>query len=114
MGIISMLKDTVFAGLFREKKVAFKANCLKCNAVVTADMERCPKCGTHLSSMFQLECPQCKEHNAVTDTKCKKCGYGFVHPEEPSGGGREYVCPICGYRANYYMLSCPSCGTRFA
>lgn len=114
MGIVSLLKETLLGGFFHEKKVSIEAKCPKCGAKVNTTMERCPSCGTHISSMFRLECPECHESNEVSATACKKCGKRFV-PEGGEGGGREtiYTCPRCGYRANFMMLSCPSCGVKF-
>jgi DNA-directed RNA polymerase subunit RPC12/RpoP len=89
-----------------------KAKCPKCSADITLGMERCPKCGTHVSSMFRIECPKCKTANELDATKCSKCGYGLV--ESPSQQSKpSYRCPRCGYVADYYMLSCPACGVRF-
>ena len=89
-----------------------KAKCPKCKADVTLDMERCQKCGTHIESMFRIECPKCKEQNEINAQKCKKCGYSFTATSSESSRS-QYRCPICGYVADYYMLSCPSCGIKF-
>jgi len=89
-----------------------KAKCPKCGADLTLGMERCPKCGTHVESMFRIECPKCKTANELKAEKCVKCGYELVQQRVPSGR-QQYRCPICGYLADYYMLSCPSCGVKF-
>lgn len=114
MGLISAIKETLFAGMFREKKVNIKAKCPKCKADVNTTMERCPSCGTHISSMFRIECPQCHTANEVNATACAKCGMEFVQKEGEERREQVYTCPLCGYRANYYMLSCPSCGVKFS
>jgi len=104
--------DLVSSALKPKPLANRKAKCPKCSADVTLGMERCPQCGTHIESMFRLECPKCKAANPLTAGKCEKCGYDLGGTKEPSGGVT-YRCPICGYVADYYMLSCPSCGTKF-
>ncbi|MCX6772567.1 MAG: zinc ribbon domain-containing protein, partial [Candidatus Micrarchaeota archaeon] len=47
-----------------------KAKCPKCKADLTLGMERCPSCGTHVESMFRIECPKCKTANDLKATKC--------------------------------------------
>jgi len=89
-----------------------KAKCPKCKADLTLGMERCPSCGTHVESMFRIECPKCKTANDLKAERCTKCGYELVQQKVPSGR-QQYRCPICGYLADYYMLSCPSCGVKF-
>jgi len=109
MGLAELL-----SGIFRAKPHADrKAKCPKCGADVKLGMERCPSCGTHIDSMFKIQCPKCNEANDLSAVKCKKCGYGLVGQSAPSGGKEQYRCPICGYVADYYMLSCPACGVRF-
>ncbi len=89
-----------------------KAKCPKCNADVVLGMERCPSCGTHIDSMFRIECPKCKTANDLKAEKCSKCGYALAEQRAP-GGKEQYRCPMCGYVADYYMMSCPSCGVKF-
>jgi DNA-directed RNA polymerase subunit RPC12/RpoP len=62
--------------------------------------------------MFRIECPKCKAANDLKAEKCVKCGYQLVAAQEPQRQP-QYRCPICGYVADYYMLSCPSCGVKF-
>ncbi|VVC00755.1 Double zinc ribbon [uncultured archaeon] len=88
------------------------AKCPKCGAQLMLGMERCPKCGTHVESMFRIECPKCKTANELKAEKCSKCGYSFVQASS-SSGKVQYRCPLCGYVADYYMLSCPACGVKF-
>ncbi len=112
MGLLELVKGAVKGRL--KPKLAAKGDlqCPKCKTKVTLEMERCPGCGTRISSMFRIECPKCKEPNPLTASACSKCGASFVAQQSPPQ--REtYVCPICGYRADYFMLSCPSCGVKF-
>jgi len=89
-----------------------KAKCPKCKADVVLGMERCPSCGTHIDSMFRIECPKCKTANDLSAQKCTKCGYELAEQAAPPGK-EQYRCPMCGYVADYYMMSCPSCGVKF-
>ncbi len=90
-----------------------KTKCPSCGAEVTLDMERCQKCGVHIRSMFKKTCPKCKDLNDINAEKCLNCKYDFA-AELARTKKTIYVCPICGYNADYYMLRCPSCNTRFA
>ncbi|MCX8198326.1 MAG: zinc ribbon domain-containing protein [Candidatus Micrarchaeota archaeon] len=110
MGLLELL-----SGIFKAKPHShLRAKCPKCKADVNLGMERCPKCGTHIESMFRIECPRCKTPNEISAAKCSGCGLGLVGQQVPSGSGRQqYRCPLCGYVADYYMMSCPSCGVRF-
>jgi len=60
--------------------------CPKCKIPVTLNMERCPGCGTHISSMFRIECPSCKENNPINAAACSKCGKSFL-----SGGPGKHI-----------------------
>ncbi len=112
MGLLSMLRETL---LKKGQRPAIAAKCPKCKAEVNTSMERCPQCGTHVASMFRLECPHCKTANPLDSEKCSKCGQALVPPTAPDQPRRNfYTCPRCGYKADFYMLSCPSCGTRFS
>ncbi|OIO21279.1 hypothetical protein COV61_05495 [Candidatus Micrarchaeota archaeon CG11_big_fil_rev_8_21_14_0_20_47_5] len=104
MGILEL-----FSG--KKKEGGFQLKCQNCQAAITSEMERCPKCGTRLSSMFRIKCPKCEEANEWGAKKCKKCEYDF---EVRALRRTRFVCPICRYEADYYMLSCPACGTRFS
>ncbi|MFA4983206.1 MAG: zinc ribbon domain-containing protein [Candidatus Micrarchaeia archaeon] len=106
------LMDLISGALKTKPHAHRKAKCPKCKADVSLGMERCPACGTHIESMFRIECPKCKTANDLNAQKCSKCGYDLSGTKAPSGG-TQYRCPICGYVADYYMLSCPACGTRF-
>ncbi|MBM3229886.1 hypothetical protein FJZ26_05620 [Candidatus Parvarchaeota archaeon] len=109
MGIMELISDALKPKPHSHQK----AKCPKCSSDLTLGLERCPKCGTHVSSMFRIECPKCKAANELSAEKCSSCGYGLVSQKVPSGGRTQYRCPICGYVADYYMLSCPSCGVKF-
>ncbi len=102
MGLIDLLLG--------QKKKGVPLVCQNCKTKLDSKMERCPKCGVHVSSMFRLKCPKCKEQNEPNAKKCKNCGYEF---EAPPPAKTRYTCPMCGYVADYYMLSCPACGVRF-
>jgi len=110
MGFLDLL-----SGIFARKPHAdTKAKCPKFGAGVKLGMERCPSCGTQLDSMFRIQCPKCKEANDLDAEKCKKCGTPLVaQTPPPTAGKTQYRCPMCGYVADYYMLSCPACGVKF-
>lgn len=108
MGIVDLLKSALTPKPYADRK----AKCPKCKAELKLGAERCPSCGTHVESMFRIECPKCKESNQLRSEKCSKCGYSFVAQAAPTGGV-QYRCPICGYLADYFMLSCPACGVKF-
>jgi DNA-directed RNA polymerase subunit RPC12/RpoP len=112
MGLGELLSGIAKGAIGGKPHAERQAKCPKCSEHVLLGMERCPKCGTHIESMFRIECPKCKTHNELKAQKCVKCGYDFVAPATPSGQP-QYRCPICGYVADYYMLSCPSCGVKF-
>ena len=109
MGLLDLLSKAIKPKAHRD----LKAKCPKCAAEVNMGMERCPKCGTHIESMFRIECPKCKAANDLNAEKCEKCGFQLIATPSQQSGRTQYRCPICGYKADYYMLSCPACGTRF-
>jgi predicted amidophosphoribosyltransferase len=91
-------------------------DCPDCKTKINLGMERCPKCGTHIDSMFRLKCPNCKNENPLRAKQCEKCKKPLTPPGGSGGGGGGqpvYTCPRCGYRANYFMTQCPECGVRF-
>jgi len=108
MGLLDLISEAIKP----KPHASMKGKCPKCGTEVNMGMERCPKCGTHISSMFRIECPKCKAANELKAERCSKCGFLLVEPAQQQGKV-SYRCPICGYMADYYMLSCPSCGTRF-
>lgn len=89
-----------------------KAKCPSCGVEVDLGMERCPSCGVHIKSMFRKKCPKCSELNELDAERCSKCKYDFA-AEIAMAKRTVYICPICRYKADYYMLRCPSCNTRF-
>ncbi|MDO8339751.1 MAG: zinc ribbon domain-containing protein [Candidatus Burarchaeum sp.] len=88
-----------------------KENCPSCSAELTLGMQKCPKCGKPLAKLFYFVCPSCNEHVAFGERFCPKCKFDFEVPSTPPK--TIYRCPRCGYSADYYMLSCPACNTRF-
>lgn len=108
MGIVDVLKG-IFSG---RKESGKKYKCPNCGADVTLDVERCTKCGVRIKSMFRRKCPKCGTLNELDTIKCVKCGYGF-EAEGLEMKKTHYLCPICGYKADYFMTHCPACGTRF-
>jgi rubrerythrin len=75
-------------------------------------MERCPKCGTHIKSMFRRKCPNCGSLNELDAPACVKCKYSF-EAELERAKRTYYVCPICGYRSEAFLTQCPACNTKF-
>jgi DNA-directed RNA polymerase subunit RPC12/RpoP len=86
-------------------------NCPNCGERINLAMERCPKCGTHIDSMFRLKCPSCGHENQLRAKKCEKCNAPLVMPKKSEE--RVYVCPRCNFKANYRMTECPVCGVKF-
>lgn len=110
MGILDLLKGAA-KGSGSAKK-GQKQKCPGCGETITLDMERCPKCGIHINSMFKMKCPKCETLNDLDAKKCTKCGYSF-EAELKRAEKSVYVCPICGYKMEAFMTSCPACNTRF-
>jgi ribosomal protein L40E len=108
MGLLDLISNAIKP----KPHSQMKAKCPKCKADLVLGMERCPKCGTHVESMFRIECPKCKAANDLKAEKCSNCGYALVEERAPPSQ-QQYRCPMCGYVANYYMMSCPACGVRF-
>ena len=104
--------DLILGTLKPKPHADMKAKCPKCGADLVLGMERCPKCGTHIDAMFRIECPKCKAANDLKAEKCSKCGFALI-AQPASQGKQQYRCPLCGYVADYYMLSCPACGVKF-
>lgn len=109
MGIADILKG-VFGG--RKRLRGQKQKCPNCGTDVTLDMERCPKCGVRIKSMFRRKCPKCATLNELDIKKCIKCGYDFEAQLERAKKSY-YVCPICRYKSRSFVTRCPACGTRF-
>ncbi|MFA5049933.1 MAG: zinc ribbon domain-containing protein [Candidatus Micrarchaeia archaeon] len=102
----SVKKNNPYAGIFKP--------CPNCKKKVNLGYERCPNCGVRIASMFRKKCPKCKTLNDLDAPICKneKCKYDFS-AEMALAHKKKYKCPICGYEADYFMISCPACGTRF-
>ena len=98
--------------VFHTKKKGEKHKCPNCCAEITLDMERCPKCGVRIKSMFRRKCPKCGTLNELDIKKCIKCGYDF-EAEMEQAKKTYYICPICGYKSSSFLTQCPACGTKF-
>lgn len=107
MGLLGLL-----FGKKKEKEKGRNLKCPDCGADVTLEMERCQKCGVHVKSMFRKRCPKCDETNEIDAERCAKCKYDFA-VEIALAKKTVYLCPRCGYKADYYMLRCPACNTKF-
>ena len=108
MGLLDLISSAIKPKPYANRK----AKCPKCSADVVLGMERCPSCGTHIDSMFRIECPKCKAANDLKAEKCSNCGHSLSESAQQPGK-QSYRCPMCGYVADYYMMSCPSCGVKF-
>ena len=75
-------------------------------------MERCPKCGVRIKSMFRRKCPQMRHPNELDIKMCTNCHYDF-EAELERAKKTFYVCPICGYKMEALLTQCPACNTRF-
>jgi len=86
--------------------------CPSCGETINFSMERCPKCGVRIKSMFRRKCPKCGALNELDVKKCVKCGYDYEAGLERAKR-TFYVCPVCGYKMEALLTQCPACGTRF-
>jgi anaerobic ribonucleoside-triphosphate reductase len=110
MGLLQLFKDALKGkGSVTKGEVQ---KCPNCGETILIGMERCPKCGTHIKSMFRRKCPKCGTLNELDSKACSKCKFNFEE-ELKRAEKTVYVCPICGYRMDALMTSCPACGTRF-
>ncbi len=100
---------------FLSKKKLTKLVCPNCKNQILVDIydkkARCPHCGIHISTMFRKKCPKCKAACELDAKTCYNCGFSFETQEHVAR--QTYTCPICGYKADYYMIQCPACGTKF-
>lgn len=112
MGIMDMLR-TASGGKGNGKKGDVQ-KCPHCGETVLITMERCPKCGTHIKSMFKRKCPnkKCETLNELDAKRCVKCGFDF-DAELKRAERTVYRCPICGYKMEALLTQCPACNTRF-
>ncbi|MFH2106177.1 MAG: hypothetical protein ABII22_02875 [Candidatus Micrarchaeota archaeon] len=106
----------LFKGIFGRGDNFHKAKCPSCGESLYFDMHdkeaRCPKCGTHIYSMFKKRCPKCNEANELNAKECVKCRCYFEDSETRSSK-KSYRCPLCKYKSDSFMVSCPACGARF-
>ena len=78
--------------------------CPNCNAVVSLDDDRCPKCGKEFVPEM-VRCPKCSAMVSVYEESCPKCGFLFVE--------KEYgICPKCGAHIDVNATECPHCGEK--
>lgn len=109
MGIGDVFKN-MFGGAPKGK--GEPAKCPNCGEKVHLNMERCPKCGVRIKSMFRRKCPRCGTLNELDIKKCVKCFYDF-QAEVERAKKTYYVCPICGYKMEAMLTACPACNRRF-
>lgn len=86
--------------------------CPNCGETLNLSMERCPKCGVRVKSMFRRKCPKCGALNEIDAKRCESCGYEY-EAELERAKKTFYVCPICNFKMDSVLTACPSCGTRF-
>lgn len=86
--------------------------CPNCGETINLSMERCPKCGVRIKSMFRRRCPKCSTLNELDVKRCTRCGYHY-EAELERAKKTFYVCPVCGYRMEALLTECPACATRF-
>lgn len=108
MGFFDFLKN-IFSK--KDNSLDQMVKCPNCKKEFNLSLQRCPHCGVHTDLMFRKKCPYCKEPNPLKQKKCIKCNKDLDFSY--AGPLTVYVCPICNYKADFYMLSCPSCGTKF-
>jgi anaerobic ribonucleoside-triphosphate reductase len=111
MGIGDILKRIV-TGKRPPARRGQAQKCPNCGEMVNLSMERCPKCGVRIKSMFRRKCPRCQTLNELDIKKCVKCRYDF-EAETERAKKTYYVCPICRFRMEVMLTRCPACGTRF-
>ena len=102
----NMIKRPPDAGKAQSQK------CPNCGETVNLAMERCPKCGVRIKSMFRRKCPRCGTLSELGIRKCGNCFYDY-EAELEMAKKTYYVCPICGYRMSAYLTQCPACNRRF-
>lgn len=110
MGLFDLFKKAIRGGGPAKKGQVQK--CPSCGETVTLDMERCPKCGVRIKSMFRRKCPKCETLNELDNKVCSNCGYNF-EAELERAKKTYYICPICRFKSEAYLTRCPACGTRF-
>ncbi|MFN3910371.1 MAG: double zinc ribbon domain-containing protein [Candidatus Anstonellaceae archaeon] len=110
MGFFDFLKN-----LFSKKDLSLDqiVKCPNCKKEFNLSLERCPHCGVHTDLMFRKKCPHCKAQNPLKAKKCIKCKKDLEEVNNSNISKVIYICPICNYRADFYMTFCPACGTKF-
>ena len=109
MGLLDLFKGM---GKKQSAMKGQKQNCPNCGEPVNLSMERCPKCGVRIKSMFRRKCPKCNTLVELDAKECPKCGYDF-EAELERAKRTYYRCPICGYKMDAMYTRCPACSTRF-
>ncbi|MBU0532502.1 hypothetical protein KKB44_03340 [Candidatus Micrarchaeota archaeon] len=102
------------SGLFKGSKPVSKGpprKCPSCSETVNLSMERCPKCGVRIKSMFRRKCPKCNTLNELDIQRCRQCRYDF-EAELQRAKKTYYVCPRCGYKMDTMYTRCPACNVR--
>ena len=110
MGLLDLIKS-MLKGSGSASKGQWQ-KCPQCSEKINVSMERCPKCGVHISSMFRRKCPKCETLNELENKRCSKCKYDF-EAELARASRTFFTCPICGYKSEAYLTACPACNTRF-
>lgn len=111
MGIADLIKG-MMKGKKGSSRKGQKQACPNCGETVNLSMERCPKCGVRIKSMFRRKCPQCKTLVDLDEKRCTKCKYNF-EAELERAKKTYYVCPICRFKMEAMLTRCPACNTRF-
>lgn len=111
MGLGDLLKGMI-KGRKPSGRKGQRQTCPNCGETVNLSMERCPKCGVRIKSMFRRKCPKCNALNELDSKKCVKCMFNF-EAEIERAKRTYYVCPICGYKMEAMYTACPACGRRF-
>ena len=111
MGLLDLLKGAI-KGRKPSSHKGQAQKCPNCGETENLSMERCPKYGVRIKSMFRRKCPRCSTLNDLDVQKCGKCFYNF-EAELERAKKTYYVCPICGYKMDTMLTRCPACNTRF-
>ena len=112
MGIGDILKHALSGGPQSPGGKGQKQKCPNCAENINLGMERCPKCGVRIKSMFRRKCPKCGTLNELDIRICSSCRYDF-EAELERAKKTFYICPICGYKMEALLTQCPACSTRF-
>lgn len=112
MGLLDIFKNAVGGGGGSEMRKGPAQKCPQCGETVLLNMERCPKCGTRIKSMFRRKCPKCNTLNELEAKRCSQCRYDF-EAELERASRTYFVCPICGYKNEAFLTHCPGCNTKF-